>query len=75
MDDEIVIPLWNYDGNRKRWQETRINNQFHGDPISEFQVLTYNVWFANKYQPMRFENLCDVLNKSQAHVIGLQESS
>ena len=37
------------------------------------RVLSYNIWFSDKYQPTRFQGLCQILQESQADVIGLQE--
>lgn len=38
------------------------------------RVISYNIWFDRKHQPLRFQHLCAILYRSQAHIICLQES-
>ncbi len=70
------IPLWEYNQQGQGWIQKQPDKECQRkNNNDEFRVLTYNIWFSDKYQPMRFQGLCDILNKSEAHVIGLQESS
>jgi antibiotic biosynthesis monooxygenase (ABM) superfamily enzyme len=68
------IPLWEYSKERQGWIQKQSDNNYQTNNWDGFRVLTYNIWFSDKYQPMRFKGLCDILNKSEAHIIGLQES-
>ena len=73
--DELSIPLWQYNTEKYGWAQKQYDS---GDPKYDwdrFRVVTYNIWFDNIYQPIRFNSLCDILNKSNAQIIGLQESS
>ena len=45
----------------------------NGNQLGEFRVSTYNIWFDDQYQPMRFQSLCNILSQSEAEIIGLQE--
>jgi hypothetical protein len=69
------IPLWEYSKIGRGWTHKQSGKDHQQSYCDEFRVLTYNIWFANQYQPMRFQGLCDILSKSDAHIIGLQESS
>jgi hypothetical protein len=69
------IPLWEYNKERQRWSQNQQGTHHQNINLDKFCVTTYNVWFSDKYQPMRFKSLCDILSKSDAQVIGLQESS
>ncbi|CAF1114629.1 unnamed protein product [Rotaria sp. Silwood1] len=73
QEEEFSIPLWEYNQQSQRWsqkQPGQYNSTLHWD---KFRVVTYNIWFSEDYQPIRFRSLCDILNKSQAQIIGLQE--
>lgn len=68
------IPLWWYKKDQQSWIQIQPNGNQSKKAIEEFRVVTYNIWFAEKYQPMRFNSLCQILNQSKAQIIGLQES-
>lgn len=69
------IPFWWYKKDQQTWIPIQSNANSSTKLIDEFRVVTYNIWFADKYQPMRFHSLCEILNQSQAQIIGLQESN
>ena len=69
------IPLWWYKKDQQSWIQIQPNGNQSKKIIEEFRVVTYNIWFSEKYQPMRFESLCQILNQSNAQIIGLQEST
>lgn len=73
MENEITLPIWSYQQNSRKWEARKINDDPQGNHLGEFRVLTYNVWFSNEHQPMRFQGLCHLLQQSQADIIGLQE--
>ncbi|CAF1116351.1 unnamed protein product [Adineta steineri] len=74
QQQETSIPLWKYDKERHGWSQKQCSTTDSSNKEwSQFRVVTYNVWFSDKYQPMRVQNLCDILNKSNAQVIALQE--
>lgn len=75
MQQAFSIPLWRYSKEKHAWLPGQPDNSDQKSRLNEFRVLTYNVWFSLKYQPMRFQGLCDILNRSDAQIIGLQESS
>ena len=68
------IPVWEYSKKGQGWTQKHSGKDRQPCYCDEFRVLTYNIWFSDKYQPIRFQGLCDILNKSEAHIIGLQES-
>ncbi|CAF3791537.1 unnamed protein product [Rotaria magnacalcarata] len=71
--EEFSIPLWEYNKQKHEWtlKQHGQNNRTH--TWENFRVVSYNIWFSEDYQPTRFNSLCDILNKSQAQIIGLQE--
>ena len=74
MEYTFSIPIWSYQSDEQKWKEkTMMNEEIHDYYPNEFRVLTYNIWFSNEYQPIRFQGLCDILKQSQADIIGLQE--
>ena len=75
MQSEHSLPVWEYNPLEQRWKNKIFTKQHHATDTNEFRVLTYNVWFSQMHQGIRFEGLCDILNKSQADIIGLQEGS
>ncbi len=72
---ELSIPLWEFNKERHAWLRKQHDKDCHTNDCDSFRVVTYNIWFSEKYQPLRFQGLCDILNKSDAQIIGLQESS
>lgn len=70
----VNIPLWGYSAKKRKWREVAKVDTIPENSSNDFRVLTYNVWFSNEYQPMRFQGLCNVLEKSEAQITGLQES-
>jgi endonuclease/exonuclease/phosphatase family metal-dependent hydrolase len=76
MEQEAFsIPFWEYNREAHGWIQKQPDKYYQKNHWDGFRVLTYNIWFSDKYQPMRFKGLCDILNRSDAHIIGLQESS
>ena len=73
--EAFSIPVWEYSKEKQGWMQKQPDKNGPKTNYDEFRVLTYNIWFSDKYQPMRFQGLCDILNKSEAQVIGLQEST
>lgn len=75
MTEESSIPLWTYCSDQKQWKQKTISMTFYPteNETEALRVLTYNIWFSNEYQPLRFQGLCHILNHSAADVIGLQE--
>ncbi|CAF3025100.1 unnamed protein product [Rotaria sp. Silwood2] len=73
QEEEFSIPLWKYNREKKRWSQKQLDQNNSTIHLEKFRVVTYNVWFSGEYQSMRFKSLCDILNKSQAQIIGLQE--
>ncbi|CAF0897228.1 unnamed protein product [Rotaria sordida] len=71
--EEFSIPLWKYNKEKHEWREKQDNENNPTIYLDKFRVVTYNIWFSDEYQPMRFNSLCNILNKSQAQIIGLQE--
>jgi hypothetical protein len=75
MQQEIYsIPLWGYNKEIHQWSQQQYDKDYQKNDWDRFRVVTYNIWFSDKYQPHRFNSLCDILNKSNAQIIGLQES-
>ena len=75
MPQEVYsIPLWKYNEQSQVWSSERSDQKQSTVRWDKFSVVTYNIWFAKDYQSLRFDGLCDILNKSQAQIIGLQES-
>lgn len=72
---ESSIPLWEYSQERHGWFEKQYDKDNQKSNWDRFRVVTYNIWFSEKYQPLRFKSLCGILNRSDAQIIGLQESS
>jgi hypothetical protein len=72
--EEFSIPLWKYNKETYGWSQKQYDKDRPNNDWDKFRVVTYNIWFSDKYQPMRFKSLCDILNKSNAQIIGLQES-
>ena len=72
---ELSIPLWEFNKESHGWLQKQHDKDYHTNDWDRFRVITYNIWFSEKYQPLRFKSLCDILNKSDAQIIGLQESS
>ena len=70
---ESVIPLWKYSDERSQWTQHISGGHHNGDVEPALSVLTFNIWFSDRYQPMRFHGLCKILEQSRAQVIGLQE--
>jgi len=75
LQQELSIPLWEYNQERHGWLRRQHDTDHQKSEWNRFRVVTYNIWFSEKYQPMRFQSLFDILNKSDAQIIGLQESS
>jgi hypothetical protein len=75
QEEGFSIPLWEYSKEEHRWIQKQPDKDYKKSFSDEFRVLTYNIWFSDQYQPIRFHGLCDILNKSNAQIIGLQESS
>jgi hypothetical protein len=75
QQEALSIPLWGYSKKEHRWVQKQLDKDHKKDHLDEFRVVTYNIWFSDQYQPMRFNGLCNILSKSDAHIIGLQESS
>ncbi|CAF1492393.1 unnamed protein product [Rotaria sordida] len=73
QEEEFSIPLWEYNKERQRWLQKQPDQNNQTIYWEKFRVITYNIWFSENYQPIRFNSLCDILNKSQAQIIGLQE--
>lgn len=73
IQQQSTIPLWEYDEQKHAWKPKESKKYSSGCSWEKFRVLTYNIWFSDKYQPMRFQSLCDILSKSNAQIIGLQE--
>jgi hypothetical protein len=71
---ELSIPLWEFNKERHGWLQKQHENDHHTNDWDRFRVVTYNIWFSEKYQLLRFKGLCDILIKSDAQIIGLQES-
>ncbi|CAF3418826.1 unnamed protein product [Rotaria sp. Silwood2] len=71
--EDFSIPLWEYNNQTYAWSQKSPYQNKTTIEWKYFRVLTYNIWFSKNYQPMRFNGLCDILNKSQAQIIGLQE--
>ncbi len=74
QQQESSIPLWEYNKERHGWSQKQHDKDNEKSDWDRFRVVTYNIWFSDKYQPMRFKSLCDILNNSNAQIIGLQES-
>lgn len=74
QEEEISIPLWEYNRQKHKWLQKQFDKDYEKNSCEKFRVVTYNIWFSKNYQPMRFNALCDILNKSNAQIIGLQES-
>ncbi len=72
--EEFSIPLWEYNKEGHGWLRKQFDKDRPNNDWDKFRVVTYNIWFSDKYQPHRFNSLCDILNKSNAQIIGLQES-
>ncbi|CAF1272631.1 unnamed protein product [Rotaria sordida] len=72
-EEEFAIPLWEYNNERYTWSQKPHYQNKSTSHWKNFRVLTYNIWFSKNYQPMRFNSLCDILNKSEAQIISLQE--
>ncbi|CAF3118352.1 unnamed protein product [Rotaria sp. Silwood2] len=70
---EFSIPLWEYNKEKQKWLQKQYDNNNQMNNWNKFRVVTYNIWFSDDYQPMRFNSLCDILNRSEAQIIGLQE--
>jgi hypothetical protein len=70
---ELVIPLWEYNKGRQIWSQKQQGTDYRKNNWDRFRVITYNLWFSDEFQPMRFSGLCDILYKSDAQIIGLQE--
>jgi hypothetical protein len=75
QQQELSIPLWAYNTEKHEWIPKQHDREHQKNDWNRFRVVSYNVWFSEEYQPMRFQSLCDILNKSDAQIIGLQESS
>jgi len=75
IQQELSIPMWEYNKEKHGWLQKQYDKDYRKSNWDKFRVVTYNIWFSEKYQPMRFKSLCDILNKSDAQIIGLQESS
>ncbi|CAF3280726.1 unnamed protein product [Rotaria sp. Silwood2] len=73
--EDFSIPLWEYNNQTYAWSQKSPYQNKTTIEWKYFRVLTYNIWFSKNYQSMRFNGLCDILNKSQPQIIGLQESS
>ena len=73
IEDKTSITLWEYNHDKRQWREKVLTKESNGNQVGEFRVSTYNIWFNNQYQPMRFQSLCNILSQSEAEVIGLQE--
>ena len=71
----VSIPLWEYGKEGQGWTQRQPGKDQQENQWEEFRVVTYNIWFSDQYQPMRFNSLCEILKKSDAHIIALQESS
>lgn len=69
------LPMWTFKKDKQIWIQTQGITDQPKKCYEQIRVVTYNIWFSDKYQPMRFENLCQILNQSQAQIIGLQESN
>jgi hypothetical protein len=74
QQQEFSIPLWEFNKERHGWSQRQYDTVGPSKNWDGFRVVTYNIWFSDKYQPMRFKSLCDILNRSNAQIIGLQES-
>ena len=74
MQQVYSIPLWAFKADKQVWIQTQAMTDQPKKRYEEFRVVTYNIWFSDKYQPTRFDNLCQILNQSKAQIIGLQES-
>ena len=72
---ESVIPLWRYDDEQRQWMRHISGGHQNQSAEQALSVLTFNIWFSDRYQPMRFHGLCKILEQSHAQVIGLQEGS
>ncbi|CAM2697093.1 unnamed protein product [Rotaria socialis] len=71
--EEFSIPLWEYNKQKREWAPKQRGQNSQTHTCENFRVVSYNIWFSEDYQPTRFNSLCDILNKSQAQIIGLQE--
>ena len=69
------LHVWYYDTIRHHWIPRDPAASPYRNPKGQrkLRVLTYNIWFSRKHQPLRFENLSAILEHSKAHVICLQE--
>ena len=74
QQQEASIPLWEYNKEKHGWIQKQYDRDYQKNDWDRFRVVTYNIWFSEKYQPLRFNSLCDILCKSDAQIIGLQES-
>jgi hypothetical protein len=70
---DFAIPLWEYNREKHIWSQKQQGIDYGKSDWDRFRVVTYNLWISDKFQPMRFRGLCDILSKSKAQVIGLQE--
>ncbi|UJR13368.1 hypothetical protein I4U23_000385 [Adineta vaga] len=70
---ERPLPLWEFNKEKHGWSQRQYDTIGPKNDWKQFRVLSYNIWFAEQYQPMRFKSLCDILNRSDAQIIGLQE--
>ncbi|CAF0895085.1 unnamed protein product [Adineta ricciae] len=73
QQQEWTLPLWQYRKEKHEWSERQYDTGTPRNIWNQFRVVTYNIWFSEQYQPMRFQSLCDILHRSDAQIIGLQE--
>ncbi|UJR16608.1 hypothetical protein I4U23_003508 [Adineta vaga] len=70
-----VLPVWHYDATKHRWR-ARDPAEVHYQKAHQqrsLRVITYNVWFDKRHQPLRFQHLNALLRHANANIICLQE--
>lgn len=70
---DMTTPLWTFHRESQRWMEKQFTSGDERISRQALRLLSYNIWFSNKYQARRFQGLCQILDESHTDVIGLQE--
>lgn len=70
------MSVWHYDTIVRKWSSIDPSALPYGRPQNQrsLRVVTYNIWLDRRHQPLRFQHLSAILQRSEAQIICLQES-